>query len=372
MSFKFDRESFFTEFRPYHQRLRNKALTTSQVAGLEFLLTQIENDSIWQSIDHISYALGTTAHETAWTFQPINEIGSMAYFEKRYGYHTAVGKRLGNDAPGEGAKYHGRGDVQLTGETNYERLELDLRKHYPHLIAEFEARTGQKFDLTDFPEQAKEPLFAYAIMAFGMYNGRFTGKAFRHFDGPNGFDHVEARRIINGKDKAAHIANVSKSFKLMLLASLVDESTIPVATPAPVVDAPAPAQSQNLSVPVELQMNEAKDPGTISAFDAIKSYGMAAAKALGITSLGGAIASAGTWFTGVNIPAHVVTYILIALAALIFLFVLFGGLALVVYVAGRFVMAAIRESHATKLNLAQMESIANTNKQAVTLIGGAR
>lgn len=367
MSFKFNREIFFAEFRKFYGKLRpGKSLSTLQIAGLEFLLTQIENDSIWQSIGDISYALGTTGHETAWTFQPINEIGSLAYFERRYGYQTPVGKRLGNDSPGEGAKYHGRGDVQLTGETNYERLELDLRKHYPHLIAEFEARTGQRFDLSEFPEQAKEPLFAYAIMAFGMYNGRFTGKSFEDFTDGNGkLNMVKARAIINGNDKAQHIANVSKCFVVMLSRALVTEVVA-----APVASANEAPPAQSLSTPVAIEKVEPHDTGATTAYEAIKGYGMAAAKALGITSVGGAIATVTGKLTGINIPPEYITYILIGFVALIFLVVLFGGLALVAYVAGRFVLTAMREHQATKINLMQMQSVSRPEWQAVSLVAG--
>ena len=107
-----------------------------------------------------------------------------AYFIRRYGSQTKVGKRLGNDTPEEGADYAGRGDVQITGETNYEKAEAALREFYPEIVAEFERRTGKRFDLTvgdqpddkRDPDNAMDPAIAYAIMSFGMRTGMFTDR----------------------------------------------------------------------------------------------------------------------------------------------------------------------------------------------------
>lgn len=141
--------------------------------------------------------------ETAHTMQPIDEHGGAAYFNKRYGPQTKVGQMLGNTQDGDGARFHGRGYVQLTGRRNY---------------AKAKALTG--VDLLNDPDQAKDPAVAYEIATQGMIDGWFTGRKLSQFikDGQSP-DYENARTIINGHDKAANIADIARRFSEVLLAA---------------------------------------------------------------------------------------------------------------------------------------------------------
>ena len=240
---RFNREKFYAGYRTQFGKIT--PLTQQRVDGINSILDSMEKDPFLVLVEHAAYMFATVKPETAHTFQPIHEYGSHKYFVNRYGGQTKLGKRLGNDTPEEGALYAGVGNVQLTGEDNFERAEAALRREYPAIVAEFEKRTGKKFDLTVGdqpgdrldPQNAGDPAIAYAIMSYGMRTGMFTGRKLSDYNKVAGFDAYNARDIING-DKKKHgrmIEGYYKQFLTILKAALI-RSNSAAAAPLPVVD----------------------------------------------------------------------------------------------------------------------------------------
>lgn len=178
-------------------------LTDSLITAFTFLFDKIKIDNRFSDTDtdrrKLAYCLATFKWETAHTMKPIDEIGGNAYFKKRYGPGTKVGKMLGNTKPGDGALFHGRGYVQITGRNNY---------------AKAKRLTG--IDLIKNPERAKEPDLAYQIAIQGMTDGWFTGKKLSNYFFGNTADYVNARRIINGLDQADKIAEIARGYSEIL------------------------------------------------------------------------------------------------------------------------------------------------------------
>lgn len=176
-------------------------LSQPQVDGLNFILDSWESDNAGKDDRWLAYALGTAHHETARKMQPIQEIGSDQYFFEMYdieGRRPEVARRLGNTQAGDGVLFHGRGFVQITGRTNYQHME----KRY-------------NIDLTSDAIAADfvlNPQLAANIMFYGMETGAFTGKRFADYFNDTDEDWVNARRIINGLDRAELVAGYAGAY----------------------------------------------------------------------------------------------------------------------------------------------------------------
>jgi len=173
-------------------------LNQSQVDGIIAILDEWDRRQL-TDLRWLAYMLATTKHETADRMKPITEFGKKAYFDK-YEPGTRIGKVLGNTVKGDGWRFRGRGYVQLTGRANYAKASQILG-----------------VDFVTKPEQALEPSLSAAIMFMGMTSGWFTGVRLSNFLNAADTDWRNARRIINGLDKADLIAGYAQAFHAALV-----------------------------------------------------------------------------------------------------------------------------------------------------------
>jgi len=163
-----------------------RSFSQSQVDGLNIFLDwyDSENPPIpdkWHFTDReIAYVLATTYHETGATMQPIKEWGSESYLKSKSYY-----------------PWYGRGYVQLTWQENYQKQDTKLQLGGA-LMAN--------------PDLALDPGIALQVILFGMKDGDFTGKKLSDYFTDTMTDWVDARRIVNGTDRASDIAGYAIAF----------------------------------------------------------------------------------------------------------------------------------------------------------------
>lgn len=203
MSIHLDPAVYFPRHRAAFGRLDQ-----GQVDGVNALLAGMAGDASLTDIRHAAYMLATAWHETAMTMQPIAERGPVAYFN-RYdpvladtAQRRATAVRMGNTLRGDGYRYRGRGYVQLTWFANYHKAGLAVG-----------------VDLVADPDSAMEPAIAYRVMSAGMREGWFTGARLTDYIRGTRCDYVNARRIVNGTDKAVTIADYARRFESILRAA---------------------------------------------------------------------------------------------------------------------------------------------------------
>jgi peptidoglycan hydrolase-like protein with peptidoglycan-binding domain len=130
-----------------------------------------------------AYVLATTEWETARTFRPLEEYGK------------GRGRTYGRPDPQTGKTYYGRGFPQLTWKSNYER--------YGKILG---------IDLVNKPELALNPNVSLFILVHGMRHGKFTGRSLPEFVNATKSDFINARRVVNGMDKASTIAAIARKY----------------------------------------------------------------------------------------------------------------------------------------------------------------
>tara|TARA_R110002111_G_scaffold131308_2_gene196317 strand:+ start:344 stop:829 length:486 start_codon:yes stop_codon:yes gene_type:complete len=122
--------------------------------------------------------------------------------------------------------WHGRGFVQLTWQRNYVRagkaLDMDL--------------------ITD-PDRVMEPDISVKILVRGCMEGWFTGRSIPDYITLQRSDFVNARRVVNGTDRAENIAKIAEKYDSALLAEGYGEVNSPAVDHVPVTAPKAPQDS---------------------------------------------------------------------------------------------------------------------------------
>ncbi len=181
-------EKFF--FDQVRARLFGGKISTSQYNGLKAILDEWQLN--WKNKDDrwLAYMLATTHHETDRKMQPIEEYGKGK--TKDYGKRLKMDRTPYTDTT---AIFYGRGFVQLTWYENYKKAGAKLG-----------------IDLLQKPELALDISNSTKILFNGMNEGWFTGKKLSNYFNATTEDWLNARRIINGKDKASLIADYAYKY----------------------------------------------------------------------------------------------------------------------------------------------------------------
>ncbi len=137
----------------------------------------------------IQYVLATVQHETNDTFKPVKEAYwlSEKWRKRNLRYYP----------------YYGRGFVQLAWKENYAK--------FSKLLSE---RFGKEIDLVKDPNLTLDPKYATFILCYGMKHGIFTGKKLDDYFNTKGSNFLDARKIINGKDRAKKIAGLAQRIRV--------------------------------------------------------------------------------------------------------------------------------------------------------------
>jgi predicted chitinase len=125
--------------------------------------------------------LATVEWETAQTFKPVREAFWLNEEWRRQNLRYYP--------------YYGRGYVQLTWRNNYAK--------YSQILG---------VDLVEKPDLAMDNNIALFVLVHGFKTGTFTGRKITEFINTHQADFVNARRCINGRDRAHDIAQLAEKY----------------------------------------------------------------------------------------------------------------------------------------------------------------
>ncbi len=142
---------------------------TAYLPHLNAAMAEFEIDSALRTAAFIAQL----AHESG-AFRWMKEIWGPNDAQRRYEPPGSLAAKLGNTQPGDGARFMGRGPIQLTGRSNYQRAGAALG-----------------LDLVGDPERAAEPEVGFRIAGLFWKSRRINVPA-------DAGDIVEVTRLVNG------------------------------------------------------------------------------------------------------------------------------------------------------------------------------
>ncbi len=200
-----NRPNFYDVIR---RTLFDGRLSQSQVDGMEGIFAAFDEVGDGDQ-DTLAYALATAYHETGRRMVPVREgfakddaaaRRAVEALARKRGPKSAVA-RYSKSAGPYGHVYYGRGHVQLTWLDNYAKASKDAG-----------------VDLVANPDAALDPRISARLLILGLIDGRWNGHGhgLDHYEGADGklsdAEAEEARRTVNGTDKAREIARYFRRF----------------------------------------------------------------------------------------------------------------------------------------------------------------
>ena len=196
-----DRKVFYDTLRPKIN------LTTSNVVGMNKVLDYAEGRG--SPTNDLAYILATAWWETGQTMQPVREAFwlSESWRKKNLRYYP----------------YYGRGLVQTTWKANYATMSKVVG-----------------VDLVDKPDLLLKWEYSLPALFIGMERGLYTGKKISNYidrldesDAEDLREYTNARRVVNGTDKASTIGKLALNFEKALKSGGYEPGVVST-VPAPI------------------------------------------------------------------------------------------------------------------------------------------
>jgi len=197
---------FYAALRRRDSGVFGTSLSKAQVDAVEALIAvMIGWPTAW-----VAHVLAEVYHETGGGMVPVKETVYRPSKDRNPSDATVIARLDRAWARGQlpwvkkpywRSGWFGRGQIQLTHEDNYIKGG---------------ALVG--VDLVSNPDRALELQVSAEIAAEGCRVGLFTGKSLSDYDGPEGYDHYNARAIVNGDKRAngSKVASYARAFEVAL------------------------------------------------------------------------------------------------------------------------------------------------------------